>query len=124
MSVNELTEDVLRALSEVEAAEPVVVSMFVDLDATELATPAARETQFNSLLSALDEQIRQDGLSDDAKDSLAADRARIEAFLREEFDPSDATAIAIYSALALDFFRAVKVADASNHVSNSILIRC
>jgi peptide chain release factor subunit 1 len=110
MHVSELTDDVLRDLSEVEADEPVVVSLFLNLDPSWFATPAARESQISSLLSSLDAQIREDGVSDDAREALEADRARIEQFLEDELDAGEAEAIAVYSALALDVFRVVKLA--------------
>ena len=111
MRVNELTETVLRSLSEVEADEPVVVSLFLNLDPSEFATAPARESQVNSLLSLLGERIRDGELSDDAKEALEADRERIERFLREDLDVSGAEAIAVYSAQALDVFEVVKLAN-------------
>src|SRR5215207_4609390 len=104
MRVNELTDTVLRSLSEVEADEPVVVSLFLNLDPSEFATAAARESQINSLLSLLGERVRDGDLSHDAQEALAADRERIERFLREDVDVASADAIAIYSAHALDVF--------------------
>jgi peptide chain release factor subunit 1 len=110
MRVNELTDTVLRSLSEVEADEPVVVSLFLDLDPSQFATAPARESQVNSLLSLLGERVRNSDLSHDAKEALKADRERIERFLREEVDVSGAEAIAVYSAHALDVFEVVKLA--------------
>ncbi len=111
MRANQLTDDVLRSLSEIDADEPVVVSMFINLDPSLFATAPARSTQFNSLLNELNQQIREGDLSHDAQEALKRDRERIERFLTEEIDVSEAEAIAIYSAQALDFFQAVKLAD-------------
>ncbi len=111
MRANQLTDDVLRSLSEVEADEPVVVSMFINLDPSLFATAPARSSQFNSLLNEFSEQIREGDLSHDAQEALKRDRERIERFLTEEIDVSEAEAIAIYSAQALDFFQAVKLAE-------------
>jgi peptide chain release factor subunit 1 len=110
MRVNEITDTTLRALSEVEADEPVVVSLFLNLDPSQFATAPARESQVNSLLNALGERIREGELSHDARTALEADRDRIERFLREDMDVSEAEAVAIFSAHALDFFAAVKLA--------------
>ena len=112
MRVNQLTDETLRSLSDVEADEPVVVSVFLALDPAEVATPPARESRINSVLNELDALIRDADLSDDARAELSADRERIEAFLRNDLDVSEAGAIAIYSAQALDFFQAIKLADA------------
>src|SRR4051812_28058409 len=111
MHTSQLTDETLRSLSQLEADEPVIVSMFIDLEPALFATPRARETQFNSLLSELDEKIRDPELSRDAKEALAADRARIETYLTEEFDGSEARALVVYSALALDVFQVIKLAD-------------
>jgi peptide chain release factor subunit 1 len=110
MHVNELTEDLLRDLSEVEADEPVVVSLFLNLDPAEFAAPPARESQINSLLSALREEIREGGLSDDAQEVLEADVERVERFLKDELDADGAEALAVYSSTALDVFRVIKLA--------------
>src|SRR5215213_9872958 len=84
MRTNQLTEDTLRSLSEVEADEPVVVSLFLNLDPRQFAAPPARESQINSLLSDFAALIDDDALSRDAVESLQADRERIEAFLRDD----------------------------------------
>src|ERR687897_13315 len=84
MRTNQLTDDTLRSLAEVEAAEPVVVSLFLDLDPSEFATAPARASQITSLLSDLDALLREGERSRDALESLTADRARLEAFLRDD----------------------------------------
>jgi peptide chain release factor subunit 1 len=110
MDANQLTQDSLRSLSEVEADEPVVVSLFLDLDPAEFATVPARASQVTSLLSDLDALLRDGDLSDDAKDALKVDRERIEAFLRDDdLDVNNAAALAIYASHALDLFEAVKL---------------
>jgi peptide chain release factor subunit 1 len=112
MQVNQLTQGTLRSLAEVAADEPVVVSVFMDLEPGTFAAPDARESQISSLLHALGEEMRGRELSHDAAEALDADRERIETFLRDELDASGARAIAIYSALALDVFEVIKLADA------------
>ena len=110
MHATELTEDTLRVLSQVEADEPVVVSLFLDLDPVQFATAPARASQITSLLSELDALLRDPDLSPDAAGALKADRERIEAFLRDdELDLDRAAALAIYSSDALDVFEAVKL---------------
>ena len=61
MRTNQLTDDTLRTLSEVEAAEPVVVSLFLNLDPAQFALPPARASQITSLLSDLDAAIARRG---------------------------------------------------------------
>src|SRR3954454_11119198 len=110
MQTNQLTDDAPRSLSEVDADEPVVVSLFLDLDPARFAIAPARDTQITSLLSELDALIDDDGRSRDAVQALRSDRERIEAFLRDDdLDVSEAAALAIYSAQALDVFAAIKL---------------
>jgi peptide subunit release factor 1 (eRF1) len=112
MHASQLTEDALRALSEVEADETVVVSLFLDLDPAQFATPPARASQITALLSELDGLLRDESLSQDAADALKVDRERIEAFLRDDdLDVDGAAALAIYSSDALEVFQAVKLGD-------------
>ena len=66
MHATELTEDTLRVLSQVEADEPVVVSLFLDLDPAQFAAAPARASQITSLLSELDALLRDPDLSPDA----------------------------------------------------------
>jgi peptide chain release factor subunit 1 len=112
MNATRLTDDTLRSLSEVEADEPVVVSLFLNLDPAEFGTAPARASQVSSLLSDLDALLRGDDLSGDAAAELHVDRERIEAFLRDDhLEIGDAAGLAVYSSHALDVFRAVKLPD-------------
>jgi hypothetical protein len=96
----------------VEADEPVVVSLFLDLDPAEFATAPARATQITSLLSDLDALMRNEDLSHDAREALKVDRERVEAFLRDDdLDLDEAAALAIYASHALDVFETVKLAE-------------
>src|SRR3954451_2504517 len=112
MRTNQLTEDTLRSLSEVEADEPVVVSLLLNLDPREFAAPPARESQINSLLSELNALLDDDALSRDAVESLQADRERLETFLRDgDLDLDGAGALAVYASDALEVFEAIKLPD-------------
>src|SRR4051794_35085031 len=108
MPANQLTEDTLKSLSEVEADEPVVVSLFLNLDPSQFAVLPARASQITSLLSDLDALLGDSELSHDAAEALKVDRERIESYLRDdELDVDSAPALAIYSSSALDLFRVV-----------------
>src|SRR3954454_2284693 len=112
MRTNQLTEDTLRSLSEVEADEPVVVSLLLNLDPREFAAPPARESQINSLLSELAALLSDESLSRDALESLRADHERLEAFLRDvDLDLDGAGAVAIFASDALEVFEAIKLPD-------------
>jgi len=113
MHANQLTEDTLRSLSQVEADEPVVVTLFLDLDPAQFATPPARATQITSLLSDLDTLLRDGDLSHDAAEALKVDRDRIESFLRgDDLDVGEAAALAVVSSDALDVWEVIKLPEA------------
>ena len=62
MPTNELTDDTVRTLSEVEAAEPVVVSLFLDLDPADAGrvlgiSPSACTTRLSRALGRLEEKV-------------------------------------------------------------------
>src|SRR4051812_20024119 len=108
MPANQLTEDTVKSLSEVEADEPVVVSLFLNLDPSQFAVLPARASQITSLLSDLDALLSDRELSHDAAEALKADRERIESYLRDDELAADGAAgLAIYSSSALDVFRVV-----------------
>src|SRR4051794_39852071 len=110
MRANQLTEETLKSLSEVEADEPVVVSLFLDLDPSQFAVAPARASQITSVLAQLDAVLRDSDLSDDAAEALTVDRERIEALLRDDaLDVDGAAGLAVYSSSALDEFRAIKL---------------
>jgi len=108
MPANQLTEDTLKSLSEVEADEPVVVSLFLNLNPSQFAVRPARASQITSLLSDLDALLSDSELSHDAAEALKADRERIESYLRaDELDVDGAAGLALYSSSALDLFQVV-----------------
>jgi peptide chain release factor subunit 1 len=112
MHVHQLDENTLKSLSEVEADEPVVVSLFLDLDPSQFALPPARASQITSVLSELDALLRDADLSHDASEALKVDRERIEELLRaDDLDVDGAAGLAIYASHALDVFRVIKLGE-------------
>src|SRR3954452_4324219 len=111
MRASELSEDVLRSLSEVEADEPVVVSLFLNLDPSQFAVGPARASQITSVLAELDARLRGSDLSEDAVEALTVDRERIEEYLRDDdrLSVQGASGLVVYASDALDVFRAVKL---------------
>jgi peptide chain release factor subunit 1 len=120
MPANQLTEGTLKSLSEVEADEPVVISLFLNLDPSQFAVIPARATEITSVLSELDAALGAAELSHDAAEALKADRERIESYLRDDdLDVDGAAGLALYSSSALDVFRVIKLPepiDAGVHV--------
>lgn len=94
MQVTRLTDDTLRSLSELEAGEPVVVRLFLNLDPAQFATARARASQISSLLSDLEALLPEGDMSSDAAKALKVDRERIEAILRDDdLDVDEAAAL-------------------------------
>lgn len=79
MQVDAPGREGLRRLAELRLDRPVVLSLYLDLDPTEFATPPARATAIRSLLDEADRRLRErDGLSHQDRVDLQAslERAR------------------------------------------------
>ena len=64
MQVTAPDRDELRRLVEIRLDRPLVLSLYLDLDPTQFATPRARATAVRSLVDEAERRIRQrDGLS-------------------------------------------------------------
>ena len=82
MQANDITPERLRRLAGIRAGDAKVLSLFVNLDPREFATPAARRTEVRSLLDRAARRVRdEDGLSHAAQASLRSDLERLEAEL-------------------------------------------
>lgn len=81
-----ITRGRLRRLAEIRPETGRVLSVYLDLDPSQFATPPARATQINAALTEADRLIEaaKDELSHDALIALRQDAARI----REELDPA------------------------------------
>src|SRR5207249_4999978 len=55
--VNDATEEMLRALSQLQAEERTVLSLYLDLDPARFATPRARGTEIDALLDAAHREV-------------------------------------------------------------------
>jgi peptide subunit release factor 1 (eRF1) len=86
-----------------------VVSIYVDLDPTQFATPDARASQIRSLIDAAHREAeRDDALSHDEKVALREDIARISAYLGDP--PTEgARALAIFSSSRDDLFEVIRL---------------
>ncbi len=86
MAANTITRGRLRRLAELRPQRGLVLSVFFNLDPSEFATPAARSTEINSVVTAAAKKIDEaDGLNHDARQALRADVNRV----REVLSGSD-----------------------------------
>jgi peptide chain release factor subunit 1 len=110
MQVMAPDRDELRRLAEVRLGRPVVLSLYLNLDPTEFATPPARATAVRSLLDEADRQVR------DAKDlphdelmDLRASLERAGGVLERDLPTEGAQALAIFIAESAGLFEVLKL---------------
>lgn len=109
MSVTAPDRDQLRRLAEIRLDAAVVLSLYLDLDSSEFATPAARATAVRSLLDEAERRVRdQDGLAHAERAGLERTLEQAAGFLREL--PSEgAQGVALFACTPVDLFEAVKL---------------
>src|SRR5919198_653749 len=110
MQVTAPDRDRLRKLAEFRLDRPLVLSLYLDLDPTEFATPPARATAARSLLDEADRRVRErDGLSHQDKVDLRASLDRARTFLERELAAEGSRAVAVFSAESAGLFETVKL---------------
>jgi peptide chain release factor subunit 1 len=102
--------DELRRLAELRLERPLVLSLYLDLDPTEFATPPARATAARSLLDEADRRVRErDGLSHREKVDLRASLDRARTYLERELAVDGARAVAVFAAESAGLFETLKL---------------
>ena len=107
---NDVTEKTLRDLAEVRADGDMVLSIYMNLDPSQFATPPARASEISSLL---DEAHREIEHAERGHDELQALRAALE-HAREMLEtdgslPKGARALALFVCEPLELARAVRL---------------
>jgi peptide subunit release factor 1 (eRF1) len=83
MAANMITRGRLRRLAELRPERGLVLSVFFNLDPSEFATPAARSTEVNSVVTAAAHKVEQaDGIDHEERQALRADVERVREVLR------------------------------------------
>jgi peptide subunit release factor 1 (eRF1) len=86
MAATTITRGRLRRLAELRPERGLVLSVFFNLDPSEFATPAARSTELNSVVTEAAKKVDEaEGLEHDARQALRADVDRV----REVLSGSD-----------------------------------
>jgi hypothetical protein len=112
--------DQLRKLAELRLDRPVVLSLYLNLDPSQFATPPARKTAVRSLIDEAERRLRErDGLSHDDKRSLQASLERASSFLENELPTDGAHAVAVFASEPQGLFEALKL---PRSVPNSVAI--
>jgi hypothetical protein len=110
MAANTITRSRLRRLTEVRPERGRVLSVFLNLDPAEFATPAARSSAITSVIT--DAAHRVDGTSElehDEREALKADVERIREVLAGDIAANGTRAIAIYACQGADLLEVVSL---------------
>jgi peptide chain release factor subunit 1 len=101
---------VLRRLAEIRLARPVVMSLYLNLDPAEFATPPARATAVRSLLDEADRRVRDlHDLPHADRMDLRASLERARALLEGDLPTEGAQALAVFTAESAGLFEALKL---------------
>ena len=102
--------DQLRALAELRLDRPVVLSLYLNLDPSQFATPPARKSSIRSLLDEAERRVRErNGLDHDDRAALQASLERAKAFLENDLPADGAHALAVFASDRNDLFEALKL---------------
>jgi peptide chain release factor subunit 1 len=117
MQANDITRERLRRLAGTHAGEAKVLSLFVNLDPRQFATPAARSTEVRSLLDRTTRLIRDDdALSPAARTALHSDLERVRAELDGgALDAKGAHGLAVFASSGADLLEILKLAEPIDH---------
>jgi peptide chain release factor subunit 1 len=103
----------LRELAGFRAAQGCAVSLFVNLDPSEVPTTPGIEARVNSLLTRA-ERLRDErkaGLAREAREALKSDLQRIESWFYDGFDRQGARGVAVFAAGLDNFWSTLTTAD-------------
>jgi peptide chain release factor subunit 1 len=110
MQVTAPDRDLLRRLAELRLDRPVVLSLYLDLDPTEFATPPARATAVRSLLDEAERKVRErDNLPHGDRMALEGALERSRLFLERELPTDGAHAVAVFASQPVDLFETLRL---------------
>jgi peptide subunit release factor 1 (eRF1) len=112
----DITTDRLRELAETRSAQGKVLSVFINLDPREFATPPARATEINSVLDEASRTVRDlAGLTHDERKDLQSDVERVREGLRNGVDTEGARALAVFASQPAGLFEVLKLPRPVDH---------
>ena len=111
MQINQLNRGKLRELADLRPDGAKVLSLYLNLDPTQFATPQARSTEMRSLLDEADRRLRNGNhLSHDEKTHLREDVERVRDYFRSpDFSAKGAHAMAIFCSGPAGVFEVIKL---------------
>jgi peptide chain release factor subunit 1 len=111
MAANTITRTRLRQLADVKPERGRVLSVFLNLDPAEFATPAARSTAVTSVMTEAARRVEQaDGLEHFEREALKADIDRVrETLMAGDIAQNGARAVAVYACRPADLLEVVRL---------------
>jgi peptide chain release factor subunit 1 len=110
MQVTAPDRDLLRRLAELRLDRPVVLSLYLDLNPTEFATPPARATAVRSLLDDAERKVRErDTLPHSDRMALEGALQRSRVFLERELPTDGAHAVAVFASEPVNLFETLRL---------------
>jgi peptide chain release factor subunit 1 len=105
MQVTAPDRDELRRLAEMRLDRPIVLSLYLDLDPAQFATPPARATAVRSLLDEAERRLRErDGLEHQDRTDLQASLKRAASLLEHDLPTDGAQSVAVFASNAASLF--------------------
>jgi hypothetical protein len=110
MQVTAPDRDQLRRLAELRLDRPVVLSLYLDLDPSQFATPPARATAVRSLIDEAERRVREhDHLPHEDRVGLDATVKRAAEFLERDLPTEGAHGVAVFASEPAGLFEAIKL---------------
>jgi peptide chain release factor subunit 1 len=108
MAANTITRSRLRRLAQVHPARGRVLSVFLNLDPSQLPTPAARSSAITSVMTDAAHRVEEaSDLEHDEREALKADVERVRQVLSGDVAANGTRAIAVYACQAEDLLEVV-----------------
>src|SRR4029078_3491472 len=106
-----ITQTRLRALAEVRPERGRVLSVFLNLDPAEFATPPARSSAITSVMTAAAHKVEsKEGLSHEERAALKGDVERVrEVLAGSDLATNGTRGVAVYACRELDVLEVVKL---------------
>jgi peptide chain release factor subunit 1 len=110
MQVTAPDRDEIRRLAQIRLDRPTVLSLYLDLNPAQFATPPARATAVRSLLDEAERKLRErDGLTHQDRADLEASLRRAAALLAHDLPTEGAHAVAVFVNDSSGLFEALRL---------------
>jgi peptide chain release factor subunit 1 len=108
-----MTWEQLRELAGFRAEKGCAISIYVDLDPSEVPTPPAVETKVNSVLDAAEKLLdeRKASMARDQREGLKQDLQRVRQWFEDGFDRQGVQGVAVFAAGLDNFWATLSLTD-------------